>query len=400
VVVKTEHMNETQNASAYTLKYVTIKTAVSPEDQNSNRKRYVAVAQADELFGLNCSLNVRSYLGLDADGSKRKATLVNLAIRDTIENRRDLFPILNSGVVIVARNIVVDDGARTAKLSGASIINGAQTMGVLQDYFHDHPDDDEFPSVNVEIIVTDDEELIGDVSIARNFQNRVTDLSIYGRMGRFDKLEAAMQEAEPNLKLRKRETDFGDDFLDTEKLIQVLTVLTPKDNTLPSVEKNRKTPETMLRVYAYRHRSRCLKDFAEVMDDQKKWSDAFRLFLDLAPSAWKLYQRLRGEQAFSILRCVKGETSTRGKTVTPDGVPDGIVFPMLSALSRFVRVVKGTWRIDVPKNFPWNTLFEQARIQETTTASNNPQTMGKDADCYIALHGAIDMYFAVMNQSD
>jgi len=50
----------------------------------------------------------------------------------------------------------------------------------------------------------------------------------------------------------------------------------------------------------------------------------------------------------------------------------------------------------VPKNFPWPTLFQQAYTQETTTAANNPQIMGKDADCYIALHGAIEMYFAVM----
>jgi hypothetical protein len=394
-------MNDTQNASAYTLKYVTLKTVVSPEDQDSDRKRYLGVAKADALFGINCAENVRSYLGLDADGGKRKATLVNLAIRDTVENRRDLFPVLNSGVVLVARHITVDDQGKTANLKQASIINGAQTMGVLQDYFKENTADTAFPSVNFEIIVTDDEELIGDVSIARNFQNRVTDLSIYGRMGRFDKLEVVMQQADPTIKLRKRETDFGDDFLDTEKLIQVLTVLTPKSVTLPSVEKNRKTPETMLRVYAYRHRSRCLKDFATVMDEPEKWSEAHQVFLDLAPSAWKLYHRLRGEQAFSSLHCVKGTaTDARPvKTVAPDGVPDGIVFPMLSALSRFVRKVKGSWKIDVPKTFPWPTLFEQARIQETTTASNNPQTMGKDADCYIALHGAIEMYFAVIEQN-
>jgi len=391
-------MNNTQNASAYTLKYVTLKAVASPEDQNSNRKRHLGVAKADALFDLNCAENVRSYLGLDADGGKRKATLVNLAIRETVEKNRDLFPILNSGVVIVARQINVDDQAKTAHLKGASIINGAQTMGVMQDYFREHTEDTEFPSVNFEIIVTDDEELIADVSIARNFQNRVTDLSIYGRMGRFEQLEQVMQKADPSIKLRKRETDFGDEFLDTEKLIQVLTVLAPKEIPLPSVEKNRKTPETMLRVYAYRHRSRCLKDFAAVMDEPGKWSPAHQLFLDLAPSAWALYQRLRGEQSFSILRCVKALDTKGVKVVAPDGVPDGIVFPMLSALSRFVRQVKGSWKIDVPKTFPWNTLFAQARIQETTTAGNNPQTMGKHADCYIALHGAIEMYFAVMDQ--
>jgi hypothetical protein len=75
-------------------------------------------------------------------------------------------------------------------------------------------------------------------------------------------------------------------------------------------------------------------------------------------------------------------------------VPDGIVFPILSAISCFVRQVNGRWAIDVPKSFPWEALFQQAYIQETTTTANNPQTMGKDVDCYISLHGLIEMYFA------
>lgn len=386
------------NASAYTLNYATLKSVTSPEDQESNRKRYAGVCKADRIFELNTSENVRSYLGVEEDGSRRKSTLVNLAIRDTIENRRDLFPMLNSGVVIVARAISVDDNNKSAVLKRASIINGAQTMGVIQDFFKDHLSDQDFPSVNFEIIVTDDEELIGDVSIARNFQNRVAELSIYGRQGRFDELETAMKKEDPTIKLRKRETDFGDDYLDTEKLIQVLTVLIPESTPLPSIEKNRKTPETLMRVYAYRHRSRCLKDFAEVMDDKSKWSIAHKLFLELAPQAWKLYHSLRGEQAFSSLHCVKGEEGNGRKTVAADGVPDGILFPILSALSRFVRQVRGVWKLEIPKNFPWQTLFNQAKIQATTTAAHNPQTMGKDADCYIALHGAIEMYFAVTSQ--
>src|ERR1035438_4015249 len=174
------------NASAYTLKYSTLKSVTSPEDQDSNRKRYAGVCKANHLFELSTSENVRSYLGIDEDGARRKSTAVNMAIRDTVENRRDLFPVLNSGAVIVSRSITVDDNNKSAMLRRASIINGAQTMGVLQDYFKDHPDDQDFPSVNFEIIVTDDEELIGDISIARNYQNRVAELSIYGRMGRFE----------------------------------------------------------------------------------------------------------------------------------------------------------------------------------------------------------------------
>ena len=387
------------NSGAFELEYITLKSVSAPEDQDGNRKRYCGVARADKLLELDWNENVRAYLGVDEEGKKRKSTLVNLAIRDTIDSRRDLFPVLNSGMVIVARRVAVEDGKKIAQLERASIINGAQTKGVIADYFRDHPDDRDYPSVNFELIVTDDEELVGDISISRNFQNKVAELSIYGRQGRFDELEKEMRTVDPKIQLRKSETHFGPEYLDTEKLVQVLTVLMPQDIDLPSIMRNKRTPETQYRVYAYRHRSRCLKDFAMVMDDPKNWSAAHKVFLDIAVDGWKLYERLKSEQFFSRLKNVKGDRANGQKVVAKDGVPDGIVFPMLSALGRFVRKVNGQWKIAIPRGFPWETLFRGAYIQETTTAAFNPQTMGKMADCYIALHGAIDMYFAVMESA-
>jgi hypothetical protein len=209
-----------------------------------------------------------------------------------------------------------------------------------------------------------------------------------------------MRKHEEGISLRKRETDFGDGFLDTEKLVQVLTAMTPTDIKLPSAEKRKvKTAETIYRVYAYRHRSRCLADFAEVMDEPSKWQEAHRFFLDTAIEVWKLYHRLKGEQSFSRLVCVKGEGSEGGpKKVAPDGVPDGIVFPMLSALSRFMSFTGSGWHLDIPRKFPWQVFFQQAMLQETNAARHNPQTMGKMAECYIALHGAIEMFFSVTSK--
>ena len=208
-------------------------------------------------------------------------------------------------------------------LYSPSIINGAQTQGVLKDFFFaERKDDIAYPSVNFELIITDDDELIGDISIARNYQNEVTNLSIYGRQGRFKELEEALKSIDPSLKLKTQETDFGDEFLDTEKLVQVLTAIAPTEIPLPSAEKRKvKTPETIYRVYAYRHRSRCLTDFALVMDEPSTWPVAHRFFLDVAVDVWKLYRRLKKEQAFSRLVCVKGENIGGRKQVDDDGVP-------------------------------------------------------------------------------
>ena len=380
------------------LTYNTLRSVNSPEDTQAGRKRYCGVAPANSFFGLDTDENVRAYLGRDEEGARRKSTKVNVAIRETLAEHREEFPLLNSGIVIVAHDVKVDDNAKPPKVAlySPSIINGAQTQGVLRDFFAERQNDTAYPSVNFELIVTDDEELIGDISIARNYQNEVSDLSIYGRQGRFNELEVAMKALDPSITLKTRETDYGDEFLDTEKLVQALTAIAPTDIPLPSAEKRKvKTPETIYRVYAYRHRSRCLTDFATVMDEPKKWPVAHQFFLDVAVDTWNLYRRLKCEQAFSRLGCVNGETIGGRKRVAPDGVPDGIVFPMLSALSRFMEEHKGRWKIKIPQKFPWQTFFQAAMLQETNAAGNNPQTMGKKADCYIALHGSIDMYFAM-----
>lgn len=381
------------------LSYLSLRQVSSPEDEAAGRKRYCGVASAEQLFDLETSENVRGFLGQDHEGKKRKSTLVNMAIRKTLEDNRDLFPSLNAGLVVVARGAKVDDKAKVIALSRPSIINGAQTQGVLLEYFEQHSDDTEYPSVNFEIVVTNDEELIAEISIARNFQNRVSDLSIYGRHGLFDEIEGRMAKHEPGLKLRKSETDFDPSQIDTEKLIQVITAISPRGVKLPSAERRAtKTPETEYRVYAYRHRSRCLKDFADVINDPGGWKDAHQFFLDMAWPAWALYKQLKNEQAFSALQKVEGRTEKGRKVVAPDGVPDGLVFPMLSALSRFAEKVRGKWKLKVPTTFPWQTLYRQAMTQHKTTAGHNPQTMGKSSDCYVALHGAIDMYFDVIGQ--
>jgi hypothetical protein len=373
--------------------YHTIRNVTSPEDTKAGRRRFCGVAPADSFFGFDTSENVRAYLGNGAEGKKRKPTKVNRAILDTLETQRDVFSLLNSGVVMVARDAQVDDGSKRVTLLNASIINGAQTQGVLTDYFAANLEDKEYPSVNFELIVTDDEELVGEISIARNFQNEVQGLSIYGRQGWFDELEKSMQKTDRSVVLRKSETDLGDEFTDTEKLVQVVTAMAPKDIPFPSTGRGGATAQ--YRVYAYSQRSRSLSDFAQVMDKPKEWTEAHEFVLDVAAAAWKLYHRLKGEQFFSRLVCVKGDEVSGNKQVAPDGVPDGIVFPMLSALSRFVQKDGARYKLDIPARFPWKTFYQQAYQQETNAAQNNPQTMGKSVECYIALHGSIDMFFAM-----
>jgi hypothetical protein len=387
----------------FDLHYLSLRNVISPEDQSEGRKRYCGIVKADRILNLNAEENVRSFLGLNEDGKKRKPTFVNKAILETLKTSREKFPLLNTGLVIVARTAEVDDAKHIVRLTDASIINGAQTQGVLKVYFSEHPEDKEFPSLNVELIVTDKEDLIAEISIARNFQNEVKDLSIYGREKRFDSLEAAMQGHQTEIRLRKSETDYGDDYLDTEKLIQVLTVLIPSNVAHPG---NRGAKEGVdgSRVYAYSQRARCLQHFAEVMDSHEdpnadeKWEDAYQLFHEICWDAWSVYKRLKAQQTFSRLKKVEKEEIGGKLLVAEDGVPDGIVFPILAALSKFVVCKHGKWIFEIPKEFPMDGLCEQAKAVFTTIGKHNPQTMGKSRDCYVSLDGLVNM-FLLMSKS-
>jgi hypothetical protein len=121
------------------------------------------------------------------------------------------------------------------------------------------------PSIKFELIVTKDDDLIAEVSISRNFQNDVRAISIAGRRGQLDELEAAIQRVIPDAKLRKSETDLAVDgeYLDTEKLIQVLFALMPP-KFFALLEK-----EATSKVFAYSQKTRCLKLFQRIVEGRQ-----------------------------------------------------------------------------------------------------------------------------------
>ena len=130
---------------------------------------------------------------------------------------------------------------------------------------------------------------------------------------------------------------------------------------------------------------------------------AHSLFLGIAWDGWCLYKSLKREQHFSSLHCVKKlekRKSDGKRMVAEDGVPDGIVFPILSALRGFVEDGKRGWNLQIPLHFPMKTLLENARVVEVQTAKGNPQSMGKSADCYITLAGTVDMFFAATDNRE
>lgn len=363
----------------------TVRNISSPEDTKNGRAIYIGQMPIESVIGLTTSENVRGYLS-EAEGKQRKTpTQVHRAIRGTLENDSERFSVLNGGIVIVAKcseKGETKDKIETLRLTNSSIINGSQTQGVIRDFLKENPDSGKSIHVKFELIVADDEDLVAEVSIARNFQNDVHSISIVGRRGQLDELEAAMQAHMPNVKLQKSETQWAtaeNDILQTEKLLQVLAALCPKELMLR---------EDKSKVYTYSQKATCLREFQQIYTSAKdqtaknhdKAKEIYGFYLAMAPKAWEIYQTWKQHAGFkgTRLRAIKRDEDTNKITE----VPDGIVFPILSALSEFITNSKKGWLYAAPSAQNEQEIIKAAASTYMNMADSKPEIMGKSKACY------------------
>jgi hypothetical protein len=369
--------------------YITCTDISAPEDEAAGRKVYSGHAPASSVLSLEDNENVREYIVRTQGNQRHMPTLVHQAIRKTLEDHPDQFAILNGGMVIVARAVEVDDRRKILVLQQPSIINGSQTQGELSRYFNRYRSSPDFfePSIKFELIVTADDGLIAEISIARNFQNDVRPISIVGRRGQLDELEVAVQKDFPTAKLRKSETDIVGEYVDTEKLIQILFALMP-GALLKSIGED---GDPSNKVFTYSQKTRCLKLFQRLVDassEDSKSSDVYQYFLDIAGQAWKLYGRWKSYPAFRGTGLPLFERENGQVAVAPDG----ILFPILSAFSAFVDRSDKKWEINIPDVFDENELIDAAAQAYTEIASRDPTTMGKSKACYSTLLRLTGLY--------
>ncbi len=376
--------------SVHLFPFHSVRHISCPEDTENSRKVYVGHAPISSLLDLPTDENVRDYL-VEAEGKKRRVpTQVHRAIQDTLENNPQNFSVLNSGVVIVARDCEIDEKEKRLILTKPSIINGSQTQGVIKDFLgkginlFEH-----IPHVKFEIIVTEDEGLIAEISISRNFQNDVMTISIVGRRGQLDELEESFQKRKPESQLRKSETKLSDDYIHTVRLLQVIAALVPEELWIKDGEYNK--------VYAYSMKAKCLKDFQELYKmahdkadpNHKKAKNLYQFYLDIAAQADDLYNKWKAHPGFqgSALRAIKRDE--KGGIIE---IPDGIIFPIIAALSAFAKLTPEGWSIVPPKLFTEDELIRSAKTVYQEIAGSNPQTMGKNKACYSALYQITSLY--------
>lgn len=121
---------------------IKVKIASGYEVQGENWQAFVTAVPAnwlrdmflsykDRLF----SANLRGYLG-----SKRAATNINHAIKQTAENQPGYFWVFNNGITGIVHEYKHDSNDNSLELVGLSIVNGAQTTGAIGS-LRDRPND-------------------------------------------------------------------------------------------------------------------------------------------------------------------------------------------------------------------------------------------------------------------
>jgi hypothetical protein len=370
------------------LSYFKIRDVTTKDEEDNGASTYVAVLPAVEILKISTDGNLRSYIPAH-EGKKRN--LVHKAIAKTIGEIPDRFSQLNSGSLIGASKIIVDDNKKTVTLKHASVNNGAQSQGEIRRYMEKCAENGETPnefSIRCELSVEPDAATRTNIAVARNTATKIEGISIAGKHGYFEDLDAAFKKIHPELELARSETNVEEKYVDTRLLLQVLWALMPEE-LAPT---HRRSMEARMR--AYKNAAFCLQDFMEIADARKTDKESaarYAYFVDMAGYAWSEYERWKSHKNWNdkwLLERLK--QAVRGDDGIIKEISDGIVFPILSALSRFVKQRGGHWRVVYPRVFADEDMLIAARRQ-LSQCGGRPMLMGRSGAAYEALMTLTEM---------
>ena len=371
------------NGATVRLTYLKIRDVTTKDEEANGASTYVAVLPAAEILKIGTDGNLRSYIPAH-EGKKRN--MVHKAIARTIRDNADRFSQMNAGFLIGASKIVLEDDKRTVTLRNASVNNGAQSQGEIK-FYHDEckrlgVEPHDF-AIRCELSIEPEASTRTSIAVARNTATRIEGISIAGKHGYFEDLDKAFRKAHPELELARSETDVEDKFVDTRLLLQVLWAMMPEQ----LAPEHRRSMEARMR--AYKNAAYCLQDFMTIHDTRASDSGnaaRYQYFIDMAGTGWHEYQRWKRLELWNDKHLLERlRQAVRGEDGTIKEVSDGIVFPILSALSRFVKPNKaGHWKLVYPKVFHDEDMLIAARRQ-LSHCQGRPMLMGRSGAAYEAL---------------
>jgi hypothetical protein len=377
------------------LSYQLIRTTTSPDEVATGVKSFVVNLPVFEILKLDTKENLRSYI---AEYTPRKRNRVHEAIATTIQQEPQRFITRNSGFVIAASDIEVDDNKKFVRLIDASILNGAQSQGEIKRWLDtEYGEDASFEGeeapffVRAEIIVDPDSAEVVETAIARNTATPVKSISQAGARGHLEDLEKSLKARRPDIKIRKSETDT--EGYDPRKILQYARLL------MPSAVSGSESAAEKLRPY--KNPEQCLTEFSEWYESGKKKKDEGKEFdtaalaryeftVQIAPFALEEYEYWEKHDAWNGHR-VWEETKKGGRACRRDKsgkivwVSPGLVFPIVGAMSEFVQeALPGKWAITKPTLFKPAEMITRA-VGQFRGVDSDPMLMGRSAGAYDAL---------------
>ena len=370
------------------LSYQLIRNTTSPDEKSIGVQSYVANTLAPEILKIETKANLRSYLG---EYNPKKRNRVHLAMRRTMDSQPERFIVRNSGFVVTATDVSVDDNAKVVTLTDPSLINGAQSQGEICSFLDDLADSDDASDVQdepfhvrVAIIVDPDPAQVAETAIARNIATPIKGLTEANARGQLNELAKSILDANPNIKIRLKESD--EEGVDARKVLQLARLLMPS-----SVSGNIAAAE---KLRAYKNPEQCLTDFCEWFDN-KNTDPASKLKYDftvqIAPHALAEYEKWESHLEWNKQniweRTKKGGRAVRRdkKTKKIIWISPAVLFPIMGAMSVFVvKDKKGKWHIQKPKIFKEEEMIRRAANQFHGHESN-PILMGRSEAAYDAL---------------
>jgi hypothetical protein len=385
-------MVKTSSEGSVRLQFESIRNVTSPDEKENGSRTFIVNLPAEEILKIDTEHDLRDYIPAHA-GTRRNG--VHMAIAATIENNPSRFITLHGGFVVSTEDVKVEDESKRFTLRKASLINGAQSQGEIRRYFESCEAEGVDPNrfyVRAEIIVEGDPEFIVETAIARNTSTQVAALSQAGKKKAFDELEKGFQKTYPQLKLRKSETDTEPEYVDTERLLQFCTALMPEELIEGTFTANK--------LKAYKQRGQCRASFetaafAAMKDPHCEQAQSHGFYVDIAPYAWKEYQHWRSHPGWRG-KYLQERTNAITRAEGEHTVADGIVFPILAALSLFVKKEKGHWILEKPRIFRDEMMIDAALSQLRVSCGGKVFLMGRQAGVYESLRLIPKMVLDVM----
>ena len=372
---------------AFVLPYNLIRNLTSPDEKANGVQTWFANVNARDILNLGTQDDLRSYI---AEHSPSKRNSVHKQIEATIQELPDRFINRNSGITITCANCEIDDANKIARLESASIINGAQTQGELKRYFGTEDSDGADFMVRAEIVMEPQHDQIVEIAIARNTATAVKSVSQAGARGYLTDLKDSIERAFPGETLQLSETDTVG--LNTQAVLQWTRLLMPPKLLMLG-------GSGQARNFAYKQGGKCLADFSDWARNAKSDPGAKKFYdftVKVGPIAvreyryWEQHDSWNGHRLHEYGK--KSDKPHGGRPVRRDKttgkvtwVAPGIVFPIMSALSAFVRQKNGQWVLEKPANpFKEDELIRRT-VQQYTALGRDVALMGRSEAAYDAL---------------